>query len=64
MFESTIIMAKDQINCLHNTNEYWLGLLQILFYQLMDQLRTKMGNPLEISFWFLHVYIYIMSYYS
>ena len=60
MFQTNVIMAQNQINFLNKTNEYWLVFLGRTFCQIMEQLRPKIGNPLEIYFGF-SLFMNIMS---
>ena len=55
---TNLIMIKDKISYLYNINEDWWVLLWIMLCQIMDQLRPKTGNPLEIYFGVSLFYLY------
>ena len=58
MFQTNIIMTQDQINCLHNTKYELLVLLKRKLCQIMEWLRPKTRNPLEIFLVSLCYYYY------
>ena len=55
MFQTNIIVLKEQINFLHIKNQDRLMLLGRTVCHLMDQLQPKTGNCLEIYFLFLSI---------
>ena len=59
MFQTNYIMAQENISYLYNKKEYWLVLLEIKLFQLMDKLRPKTGNPLAF-FWGGGIYILLI----
>ena len=61
MFQKNIIVTQEKINFMHNNKEDWWVLFGSMLCQIMEQLRPKTGNPLAIYFWFLSIFINIMS---
>ena len=61
MFQKNIIVTQEKINFMHNNKEDWWVLFGSMMCQIMEQLRPKTGNPLAIYFWFLSIFINIMS---
>ena len=50
LFQTNIIITQDRINCIQNTKENWLVLFWSTPCQIMEVLRPKTGNPMEIWF--------------
>ena len=55
MFQTNLIVAQDQINCLQNTKEYFLVMLGRTLFQIKDQIQLKTGNPLANLFCFISI---------
>ena len=57
VFLKNLIITQDDINCLHNTKKGWRLLLGIILYQLMEQIRPKIGISLVIVWFSLSIFL-------